>query len=483
MSKNIISKYILEENNICESDLLNLVSEFPSNSNCYGDIYLQNCVNENYVLEQKIIKDSSIQFLNGVGSRLIIDDKTFFSYSDGISFNSIFDSIKKIKFFCFDKMIFKKYNMFFLPNISNYYSFKSPIDNNLSKKKIDLLFYLDNYIRKKDNRIKYVCLNFFSSYDVILIVSTDDIFIGDVRPLIHLSIKVKFEEDNLNELGFSSGGGRYSYDEFVLKKKNNISFVNYIADESIRIGRNNLKAINSPAGNIPIVLGSGWPGVLFHESVGHGLEGDFIRRKTSIYYNMLGKKVASSLCTVVDDGTLYGKRGSLNIDDEGTVTSKNILINDGILKSYMLDKFNANLMNLKSTGNARRQSYCFLPIPRMTNTYLLPGKSKLSDIISSIDYGLYIVNLSGGQVDITSGKFVFTVLEGYLIKNGVISVPVKQSTLIGSGIEIMNKISMVSNDLKFDSGSGTCGKDGQNIPVGVGQPSLKIDSMIVGGIN
>lgn len=246
---------------------------------------------------------------------------------------------------------------------------------------------------------------------------------------------------------------------------------------------NNLYAINAPSGLFPIVLGSGSPGILLHEAVGHGLESDFIRKGISVYSNLINKKVASNLCTVVDDSTLLNLRGSLNIDDEGIYGQKTVLIENGILKSFILDKFNAKLMNLKSTGNARRESYAFLPIPRMTNTFLLNGSSNFFDLINSIDYGVYIANLSSGQVDITSGKFVFTILEGYLIKKGKISSPIKSATLIGSIIDIMNNVSMVANDFSFDCGSGLCGKDGQNIPVSVGQPSLKIDSMIIGGLN
>ncbi len=481
MSKNLIYKYILEKNNISEDDLLNLISDLPSGNCIYSDIFLQNCINEFLSLEQKIIKYNSFEIINGFSIRIILNDKTFFCCSNNISFKSILNNIKNIKKLYLNKNIFNKFNMFFLPNIVSYYSFKSPINFSFNKEKINLLFYLDNYIRKKDKRIKYVCLNLFSTYDIVLILSTDNIFIGDVRPLINLSIKIKLEKDFNQEIGVSGGGGRYSYDKFISKKKNGFNFLEYLADEAVRMGINNLNAIQSPYGVFPVILASGCPGVLLHEAVGHGLEGDFIRKNISVYYNLLGKKVASEYCTIIDNPTLKNKRGSLNIDDEGTVTKKNILIKNGILKSYMLDKLNARLMNLNSTGNARRESYNFLPIPRMTNTYMLPGKFDLKDLISSIDYGLYIVNLSGGQVDITSGKFVFTISEAYLIKNGIITNSIKLATLIGSSIDIMNNISMISNNLEFDNGSGICGKDGQNIPVCVGQPALKINSIIVGG--
>ncbi len=482
MSKNIIYKYILEKNNISEFDLLNLISDLPSSNLFYSDIFLQNCVNESLSLEQKIIKNNYFKITSGFSTRVIYNDKTIFCCSNNISFKSILNSIKNIRKIYLNKNIFNKFNMIFLPNINCYYNFISPINFSFNKKKIDLLFYLDNYIRKKDRRIKYVCLDLFSTYDIVLILSTDNVFIGDVRPLINLSIKIKLE-DNLNqEIGVSGGGGRYSYKEFILKKKNGVNFLKYLANKAIKMGINNLNAIQSPYGIFPVVLGSGCPGVLLHEAVGHGLEGDFIRKKNSIYYNLLGKKVASSCCTIIDNPTLVFKRGSLNIDDEGTITKKNVLVKNGILKSYILDKLNAKLMNLDSTGNARRESYNFLPIPRMTNTYMLPGKYNLEDLINSVDYGLYVVNLSGGQVDIISGKFVFTISEGYLINNGVITNSIKLATLIGSSIDIMSNISMISNNLEFDDGLGTCGKDGQNVPVCVGQPALKINSIIVGGI-
>ncbi len=481
MSKSIIYKYILEKNNISEFDLLNLISDLPSSGLFYSDIFLQNCINESLSLEQKVIKNNYFKIINGFSTRVIYNNKTIFYCSNNISFNSILDSIRNIKKICLNKNIFNKFNMIFLPNINYYYNFISPINFSFNKNKIDLLFYLDNYIRKKDKRIKYVFLNLFSTYDVVLILSTDNIFIGDVRPLINLSIKIKLDNNLNQEIGVSGGGGRYSYKEFILKKKNGINFLKYLANKAIKMGINNLNAIQSPYGVFPVILGSGLPGVLLHEAVGHGLEGDFIRNKNSLYYNLLGKKVASSCCTIIDNPTLIYKRGSLNIDDEGTITKKNVLIKNGILKSYMLDKLNAKLMNLSSTGNARRESYNFLPIPRMTNTYMLPGEYYLEDLISSVDYGLYIVSLSGGQVDIISGKFVFTISEGYLIKNGIITNSIKLATLIGSSINIINNISMISNNLEFDDGLGICVKDGQSIPVCVGQPALKIDSIIVGG--
>ncbi len=480
---NIVYESILSKNNISESNLMDLISNLYVKNFNYGDLFFQNSVLESFFLENKIIKNSFINFKNGVGVRIISDNKISFSCSDKINFRSILNLINKIKSIHIDKKINKCINLLFNSKKKSIYKKKSLINFSLNKNKIDLLLYLDNYIRKSNPYINYVSINLINSYDLVLIVSTDNVFVGDIRPLTNLSIKIQLEKNNYQEIGIGGGGGSYFYDDLINKYYENIPIVEHWANETIRIGINNLYAVNSPSGNFPIVLGSGCPGVLLHEAVGHGLEGDFIRKKISIYTNLIGKKVASNLCTVVDDGSINGLKGFLNVDDEGISGKKNILIKNGILKSFMLDKFNANLMKLKSTGNARRESYAYLPIPRMTNTYLVKGKNNFSDLINSVDFGIYIVNLSSGQVDITSGKFVFTVLEGYLIKKGKISSPIKGCTLIGSVIEIMNKISMISDDFKFDNGSGICGKDNQNIPVSVGQPSLKIDSMIIGGTN
>ncbi len=479
----IIHENILEKNNISENDLFNLASNLYIKKFNYGDLYFQNSIIESWFLEDKIIKNNFINFINGVGVRIISGDKISFSCSDNISFNSILNLINKIKGIYIGKNFNKKINFSSCFEKKIFYKKNKLINFSLNKDKVDLLLYLDNYIRKSSSLVNNVSLNLISNLDIILVISTDGIYSGDIRPSINLSIKIQLERDNYSEIGIGGGGGCYTFEDLVCKNYNGISLVEYWANETIRIGVNNLYAVNSPSGNFPIVLGSGCPGVLLHEAVGHGLEGDFIRKKISVYSDLLNKKVASNLCTVVDDGTINGLSGFLNIDDEGIKSKKKILIKNGILKSFILDKFNANLMKLKSTGNARRESYKHLPIPRMTNTYLMPGKNSFSDLIESINFGIYIVNLSGGQVDITSGKFVFTILEGYLIKNGKISNPIKGCTLIGSVIDIMNKISMISNDLKFDHGNGICGKDGQNIPVSVGQPSLKINSMVVGGLN
>ncbi len=479
----IVYDSILSKNNISECDLLDLVSDLCIKNSDYGDLFFQSIIKESIFLEEKIIKNSFINLNSGVGVRIISDTKTSFSYSDEISFKSIKKLINKIKFINLDKNCITKNNLVYVPEKEYFYKKYSSLDFSSNKNKIDLLLYLDNYIRKNNSYVNYVSLNLISNYELVLVVSTDGVFVGDVRPLISLSIKIQLEKNSCTQLGFSGGGGRYLYEDLISKYYGKISIVEYWANEAIRIGMNNLCAINAPSGEFPVILGCGSPGILLHEAVGHGLEGDFIRNNISIYSNLIGKKVASNLCTVVDDSTVHGLRGSLNIDDEGSLGRKKILIKNGFLESFILDKFNAKLMNLNSTGNARRESYKFLPIPRMTSTYLINGKSSFSDLINSVDYGIYIANLSSGQVDITSGKFVFTILEGYLIKKGKIFSPIKEATLIGSVIDIMNNISMIANDLSFDFGNGMCGKDGQNVPVSVGQPSLKIDSMIIGGLN
>jgi TldD protein len=314
----------------------------------------------------------------------------------------------------------------------------------------------------------------------VLVAATDGTLAADVRPLVRLSVSVLVEQDGRRERGSSGGGARCGYDYFLQLENGEVRADAYARD-AVRMAVLNLGAVAAPAGSMPVVLGAGWPGVLLHEAVGHGLEGDFNRRGTSVFSGQMGKLVASSLCTVVDDGTMPDRRGSLAIDDEGVPGQYNVLIENGILKGYLQDKLNARLMGVAPTGNGRRESYAHLPMPRMTNTYMLPGQSTPEEIISSVEYGIYAPNFGGGQVDITSGKFVFSTSEAYLIEKGRVTTPVKGATLIGSGIEAMQQISMVGNDLALDKGVGVCGKDGQSVPVGVGQPTLKLDSLTVGG--
>ena len=355
----------------------------------------------------------------------------------------------------------------------------SPLDplSTLSREdKVALLKKIDQQTRQIDSRVEQVTVSLIGVYEVILVATEDGRLSSDIRPLVRMNVSVIVEEKGRREQGGSGGGGRHGY-EFFIEQDRAMDY----AREAVRLALVNLEAVDAPAGNMTVVLGPGWPGILLHEAIGHGLEGDFNRKGSSAFSGMIGEKVASSLCTVVDDGTLEHRRGSLSIDDEGVPGQNTTLIENGILKGYMQDKMNARLMGTQSTGNGRRESYAHLPLPRMTNTYMLPGKSNPEDILASVQKGIYAVNFAGGQVDITSGKFVFSASEAYLIENGKITKPVKGATLIGNGPDVLTKVSMVGDDLELDGGVGTCGKDGQSVPVGVGQPTLKIDSLTVGG--
>ena len=341
--------------------------------------------------------------------------------------------------------------------------------------KIAILRQVDTLARKEP-LVKKVSASLSASYDVVLIVGYNGELSADIRPLVRLNVSVLVERNGQRETGSFGGGGRVDYQYFLQENR-----IEHYVNEAVRLACLSLEAEMAPAGTMPVVLGSGWPGVLLHEAIGHGLEGDFNRKGTSAFSGRIGERVGSPLCTIVDDGTIPNRRGSLTIDDEGTVSQRTVLIENGILKAYMLDKLNAKLMKQTSTGNGRRESYACLPMPRMTNTYMLPGPHHKQEIIESVEKGIYAVNFDGGQVDITSGKFVFSTSEAYLIEKGKITKPIKGATLIGNGPDVLTKVSMVGDDLELDSGVGTCGKDGQSVPVGVGQPTLKVDSMIVGG--
>ena len=341
---------------------------------------------------------------------------------------------------------------------------------------MDFLKKLDEEARKKDPRIKQVLIGLTGSQSTILVANSDGVLCGDIRPLVRLNINIIVEENGRIEKGGSGGGGRFGY-EYFLNENMAMSYI----DEALEQALINLEAEAAPAGSMPVVLGPGWPGILLHEAIGHGLEGDFNRKETSAFSGRIGERVAAADVTVVDDGTIENRRGSLNIDDEGTPTSCTTLIERGILKGYMQDKHNAKLMGVQSTGNGRRESYAHLPMPRMTNTYMLGGERNPEEIIASVDNGLYAVQFGGGQVDITNGKFVFNASQAYKIKNGKVTTPVKGATIIGNGPDVLTRVSMVGNDMALDSGIGTCGKDGQSVPVGVGQPTIKIDEITVGG--
>ncbi|MEB7890652.1 metalloprotease TldD [Hafnia alvei] len=479
MSLTFVSEQLLAANKLSHQDLFSVLGTLAERQLDYADLYFQSSYHESWVIEDRIIKDGSYNIDQGVGVRAISGEKTGFAYADQITLNALNQSAQAARSIVREQGNGKVHTLGNVP-YSLLYPAIDPLQSLPREEKIALLHRVDNIARAEDPRVQEVSASITGVYELILVAATDGTLAADVRPLVRLSVSVLVEEDGRRERGSSGGGGRSGYEYFLELVDGDVR-ADAFAKEAVRMALVNLSAVAAPAGSMPVVLGAGWPGVLLHEAVGHGLEGDFNRRGTSVFSGQMGQLVASELCTVVDDGTISGRRGSLAIDDEGVPGQYNVLIEKGILKGFMQDKMNARLMGLAPTGNGRRESYAHLPMPRMTNTYMLAGKSSPQDIISSVEYGLYAPNFAGGQVDITSGKFVFSTSEAYLIENGKITKPVKGATLIGSGIEAMQQISMVGNDLALDKGVGVCGKEGQSVPVGVGQPTLKLDSMTVGG--
>ncbi len=442
-----------------------------------ADIYFQSSHFESWSLEGGIVKEGSHSIEHGAGVRVVSGDKTGFAYSDRIEVPILLEAANNVKAIVRQGQQAQR-KIETANSWPQLYQPINPLKSLADQEKIDLLKRVDVETRKLDSRIEEVMVSLVAAYDNVLIADQDGSLVADVRPLVRMNVSVIMVDNGRREQGSMGGGGRSDFSYFL----ENDRAMDY-AREAVRQAHVNLQAEEAPAGNMTVVLGSGWPGILLHEAIGHGLEGDFNRKGTSAFSGRVGERVASDLCTVVDDGTLPGRRGSLSVDDEGTPTENTVLIENGILKGYMQDKLNARLMGVKPTGNGRRESYAHLPMPRMTNTYMLPGKSAPEEIIQSVKKGLYARNFGGGQVDITSGKFVFSASEAYLIENGKITRPVKGATLIGNGPDVLTKVSMVGNDMQLDSGVGTCGKDGQSVPVGVGQPTLKIDGLTVGGTN
>jgi len=441
----------------------------------YADVYLQAAHHETWMLEDNLVKHGSFSIDSGVGLRAISGEKTGFAYSDELQMPALEQAAQAARSIAGQggkQRIITSARM----AERQLYPQINPLEKLTEQDKIGLLHAINKEARKQDPRVTQVSASISGVYEVILILSSDGTFIADVRPLVRLNVSVIVEANGRREQGFAGGGGRKDYTSFL----ENDMALKY-AREAVRQGIVNLEAQDAPAGVFPVVLGPGWPGVLLHEAIGHGLEGDFNRRGTSAFTGKIGERVAAPGCTVVDDGTLPERRGSLNMDDEGTPTQCTVLIENGILKGYLQDKHNARLMGMQSTGNGRRESYACLPMPRMTNTYMLPGSYDPQEIIASVDKGIYAVNFAGGQVDITSGKFVFTTSEAYMIENGKVTYPVRGVTLIGNGPDVLTRVSMVGNDLELDSGIGVCGKDGQSVPVGVGQPTLRVDALTVGG--
>ena len=460
---------------IDEREVEKLLGRLSNGAIDFGELFFQHQRAESWTLEDEIVREGSFSVDRGVGVRAISGEKTGFAYTEEISLSALMsatDAARSIARQGQNRRVAVSHPV----QAERMYPMGDPIDSLSEEAKVALLQRVDQAARAEDPRVKEVTVRLSASHESRLVVATDGTLGADMRPLVRMDVSVIVEHKGRRERGFAGGGGRSP-----LNRVADDDFAMGLASEAVRTALVNLEAEPSPAGAMTVVLGPGWPGVLLHEAVGHGLEGDFNRKGTSAFANRIGEQVASPLCTVVDDGSIHGRRGSLSLDDEGTVSQETVLIENGILRGYLQDKLNARLMNTQSTGNGRRQSYAYLPMPRMTNTFMRAGEHDPEEIIASVKKGIFAVNFGGGQVDITSGQFVFSMTEAYLIENGRVTRPVKGATLIGSGPEVMTRISMVGNDLKLDEGVGVCGKDGQSIPVGVGQPTLKIDEVTVGG--
>jgi TldD protein len=467
---------LLTQFGLDESVLLKTLSSMFTHRVDYADLYFQFTKSENWSLEEGIVKTGNFSIDQGVGVRAVVGEKTAFAYSDEISEAALLEAAQatrsiarqgagKIKLA--RQMQLQGGRALYLPN--------DPLASIDATAKVALLERVEKMARAKDPRVVQVMAGLAGEYDVVLVARSDGVLAADIRPLVRVSVTVIVEQNGKREMGSSGGGGRRGYamfDDAQLEK---------YASEAVHAALINLEARPAPAGLMTIVLGPGWPGVLLHEAIGHGLEGDFNRKGSSAFSGRIGQRVAAAGVTVVDDGTLPNRRGSLNMDDEGNPTQCTTLIEDGILTGYLQDTMNARLMKMKVTGNARRESFANLPMPRMTNTYMLAGDKDPAEILASVKHGLFAANFGGGQVDITNGKFVFSASEAYMIENGKITYPVKGATLIGNGPDVLNRVSMIGNDLALDAGVGVCGKDGQSVPVGVGQPTLRIEEITVGG--
>jgi TldD protein len=466
---------LLRPGGLSAHDLERVFARLTGPSIDAADLYFQHSRSESWVLEDGIVKEGNHSIEQGVGVRALSGEKTGFAYSDEIVLPALLEAAGSARAIAqasangTGKPLAMTTGRALYPAID-------PIETLSSEDKIALLREIDALCRSLDPRVKQVIASVAASLETVLLAASDGTLAADVRPLVRINVQVIAEQNGRRESGSAGGGGRYGFVELLENGR-----AHGFAREAVRVALVNLESVDAPAGNMPVVLGPGWPGVLLHEAIGHGFEGDVNRKGTSAFAGMLGEKVAAPGVTVVDDGTLAGRRGSLSIDDEGVPTNCTVLVEDGVMKGYMQDKLNARLMKMAPTGNGRRESFAHLPMPRMTNTYMLPGERDPGEIIASVKKGLYAVNFGGGQVDITNGKFTFSASEAYLIEDGKVTRPVKGATLVGSGPEVLKRVSMIGNDLKLDEGVGVCGKDGQSVPVGVGQPTLKIDRMTVGG--
>ncbi|MBK7312507.1 metalloprotease TldD [Candidatus Aalborgicola defluviihabitans] len=472
----IAQRLLLTPFGLDEGHLARALNEIKAHQVDEADLYFQYTRSEGWSLEEGIVKTGSFSIDQGVGVRAVSGEKTAFAYSDDISEASLLDAARTVRTISSaalakrTKVASKK-----IAKSRALYPELDPITTLDSTAKVELLGRVEKLARAKDPRVAQVMAGLASEYDVVLVARADGTLAADVRPLVRLSVTVIAEQKGRREVGSAGGGGRFGlayFDDAQIEK--------YV-DEAVHAALTNLDARPAPAGEMTVVLGPGWPGILLHEAIGHGLEGDFNRKGSSAFSGRVGQRVAAKGVTVLDDGTLADRRGSLNVDDEGNTSQRTVLIEDGILKGYIQDAMNARLMGVAPTGNGRRESYAHVPMPRMTNTYMLGGDKDPQEIVASIKKGLYATNFGGGQVDITSGKFVFSASEAYWVENGKVLFPVKGATLVGSGPECLKRVSMIGNDMKLDSGVGTCGKEGQSVPVGVGQPTLRLDGLTVGG--
>ena len=471
---NTAQQSLLHPYSIEEKQIEKIFSSMMAHKLDYADLYFQYSRSESWSLEEGIVKSGSFNIDQGVGVRAVSGEKTAFAYSDDISMNALESAASATR------EIARQGGSQSVPMLRHgsrrdIYLPHDPIASLKDADKVALLERIEGYARALDPRVVQVMAGLAGEYEVVMVARNDGLMNADIRPLVRLSVTVIMESNGRREVGSAGGGGRFGYDYF------DDALLHQYAEQAVHQATTNLDAAPAPAGNMTVVLGSGWPGVLLHEAIGHGLEGDFNRKGSSAFSGRVGERVAAEGVTVVDDGTIAKRRGSLQMDDEGNPTQCTTLIENGILKGYLQDSLNARLMGVPTTGNARRESYSHLPMPRMTNTYMLNGNKDPNEIIASVKNGLYAVNFGGGQVDITSGKFVFSTSEAYMIEDGKITHPVKGATLIGNGPDVLTRISMIGNDMSLDPGVGTCGKEGQSVPVGVGQPTVKIDGLTVGG--
>ena len=459
-----------------ESHLTKALGEITSYGVDDADLYFQYTRSEGWSLEEGIVKTGSFSIDQGVGVRAVSGEKTAFAYSDDISEASLLDAARTVRSISASGRTGRaKTPSRKVASSRSLYAGVDPISTLDSATKVALLGKVEKLARSRDPRIAQVMAGLASEYDVVLVARADGTLAADVRPLVRLSVTVIAEQNGRREIGSGGGGGRFGLAYF-----DDEHIAEYV-DQAVKAALTNLEARPAPAGEMTVVLGPGWPGILLHEAIGHGLEGDFNRKGSSAFSGRIGERVAAKGVTVLDDGTIADRRGSLNVDDEGNASQRNVLIEDGILKGYIQDSMNARLMKVKPTGNGRRESYAHVPMPRMTNTYMLGGDKDPKEIVASIKKGLYATNFGGGQVDITSGKFVFSASEAYWVENGKIQYPVKGATIVGNGPDALTRVTMIGDDMALDSGVGTCGKEGQCVPVGVGQPTLRIDGLTVGG--